>query len=479
MTGKGLKLFEIGKRQNRWIPVAEGVLGILLVGGAFWSYSGSGILVHPRFHPFEIIVLLVAGRYGFFYGTLTAVFAFLSYYGVLLYRDGLSSFFPVEFSFLWPSVFLFSGMVMGDLRDEEHRKMEDKSRQLEREREQTRNTAIQNSILETALTELEKRFLLQPETVSTLYDVARSINVADIHTLPHALLSGIFRFAKIETASIYKRAGNHWILYESLGRFPRQTEIPLKEGIFGRALSAGKLIILRDLFEHQNHTETTPDPQDPFPPPLMALPIRGARTEIMWMIAVESISFHQLTPETLRMLEIIGDWAGTQLAMIEDQEETRKKIPVDPVTGLFQKDFFLERSREELQKAQRYNLPLSLLEIDFTPKDPLGQLLLGQSYLASLKKILPEITRDTDVKGASKSGKSLWLLLTVTDHAGAQIVGERFRNLYLERNAVNTLEELEIQTRIVTYSSRPESDKAVRFQEFQQRLTALGEKNEN
>ncbi len=421
----------------------------------------------------------MAGRYGFLQGTGTALFAFLSYYAVLLYRDGFSSFFPVEFSFLWPSVFLFSGMVIGDLRDDEHRKLEDKGQQLEREREQSRTSVIQIDILETALAELEKRFLLQPETVSTLYDVARSINIADMNALPHALLSGIFRFAKIETASLYKRTGNHWELAESLGSFPRRTEIPLKEGIFGRALSAGKLVILRDLFELHELPPSEPESQDSlFPSPLLLLPVRGSR-EILWMIAIESIPFQKITPETLRMLEIIGDWAGTQLSALEEQEATRKKIPVDPVTGLFQKAFFLDRSKEELQKARRYQLPLSLLEIDFIPKDPLGQLLLGQSYLANLKEILPAITRDTDLKGASSTGKRLWLLLTVTDNEGANIVGERFRNLYLERRTTNPLEEVEIGTRIVTFSPRAETDKERLFQTFLERLTALGTEDES
>ncbi|MHB8423038.1 MAG: diguanylate cyclase domain-containing protein [Leptospirales bacterium] len=464
----------MGKKTNWWFPLAEGAAGILLVGGLFWGYTGTGSLIHARFQPFEIVVLLVAGRYGFVYGTSTAIFAFLAYYAVLLYRDGFSSFFPEEFSFLWPSVFLFSGMVIGDLRDDEHQKLADKERQLELEREQSRNSVIQISILETALSELEKRFLLQPETVSTLYDVARSINIADMNNLPHAILSGIQRFAKIETASLYKRTRNHWELHESLGTFPRRSEVPLKDGNFGRALSSGKLIILQDLFDHPNASPEERVHENEFPAPIITLPIRASHQEVLWIIAIESIPFLRITPETLRMLEIIGDWAGTQLAMLEEREATRKKIPVDPVTGLSQKAFFLERTKEELQKARRYKLPLSLLEIDFIPTDPLGHLLLGQTYLANLKEIIPMITRDTDVKGTSDTGRTLWLLLTVTDQEGAKIVGERFRKLYLERKAENPLEQVEIETRIITYSPKEEADRDSMFRSFTERLSSLG-----
>ena len=434
-------------------------------------------LVRPRFHPFEIIVLLVAGRYGFVYGTATAVMAFLAYYGILLYRDGLSSFFPEEFSFLWPSVFLFSGMVIGDLRDDERRKADDTRRQLELEREEKRTSAGQIETLETALLELEKRFLLQPETVSTLYDVARSINLADMNSLGQALLSGLERFTKIETASLYKKDGNRWILSESIGSYSRRKEIPLQEGPFGRALSTGKLVILQDLFAPAGSAPESTRDKEGIPPPLITIPIRNTRQETLWIIAIESVPFLHITPETLRMLEIVGDWAGNQLSLLEEREETRKKLPVDPVTGLFQKAFFLERTREELQKARRYNLPLSLLEVRFTPTDPLGHLLLGRSYLANLREILPLITRDTDLKGTSETGKYLWILLTVTDLDGARIVGERFRKLYLEKKTENPLEQVEIDTRIVSFH-QGEAGSETAFREFADRLEALGETRE-
>jgi GGDEF domain-containing protein len=477
--GKEDDLFEIGKRRTWWFPLAEGAGGLLLLGGFFGWYLGTDSLVHPRFHPFEIVVLLVAGRYGFVYGTATAIMAFLAYYGVLLYRDGLSSFFPEEFSFLWPSVFLFSGMVMGDLRDDEHRKTEDTRRQLDLEREGNRTSAGQIETLETALLELEKRFLLQPETVSTLYDVARSINLADMNSLGHALLSGLDRFTQIETASLYKKDGHRWTLSESLGAFRRRTEIPLQEGSFGRALSTGKLVILQDLLAPSGSPSAKAEDADGIPPPLITVPIRNARQETLWMIAIESVPFLHITPETLRMLEIVGDWAGNQLSLLEEREETRKKLPVDPVTGLFQKAFFRERAREELQKARRYNLPLSLLEIRFIPTDPFGHLLLGRSYLSSLREILPLITRDTDVKGTSETGRHLWLLLTVTDGEGARIVGERFQKLYLEQKTGNPLERVKIDMQIVSLSPRREgigNDAA--FRSFADRLAALGDTDE-
>ncbi len=195
------------------------------------------------------------------------------------------------------------------------------------------------------------------------------------------------------------------------------------------------------------------------------------------MIAIESVPFLHITPETLRMLEIVGDWAGNQLSLLEEREETRKKLPVDPVTGLFQKAFFLERAREELHKARRYNLPLSLLEVRFIPTDPLGHLLLGRSYLANLREILPLITRDTDLKGTSENGKYLWILLTVTDLDGARIVGERFRKLYLERKSENPLEQVELDTRIVSFHQGNAGSETA-FREFADRLEALGETRE-
>lgn len=447
-----------------------------MTGTAFGWYSGITSLVHPRFHPFEIVVLLVAARYGFVPGTVTGGAAFLGYYTLVLYRDGFSSFFPQEFSFLWPSVFLFSGMVIGDFHDDDRRKLEDSLGQLERERYQTHADRLRIETLETALTDLEKRFLLQPETVSTLYDVARSINTSDLDSLPTAVLSALSRFVGVEAASVYRRSRTTWVLSESFGHFARRTDVPLTEGMFGMADRSQGLVILQSLLD-SDVGRSGPAPQEERKEdealPLFVLPVRSDGADTRWLIAVERIPFPKVVPETFRMLEIIGDWAGTQLSALENYERTRKKVPIDPVTGFFQQGFFLERAREEAKKARRYRLPVSLLEITFGARDPFGRLLLGRTYLEGLKDIVPRLTRDIDIKGVSPEGEHLWLVFPVTEREGALVVAERFRSMYLQRRAATPLEEVEVLTSVTTYSPKEGDADQDSFKAFLDRLDVL------
>jgi hypothetical protein len=449
----------------------------LLAGGGFGWYSGLTSLVHPRFHPFEIVVLLVAARYGFVPGTITAILASLGYYSVILYRDGFSSFFPQEFSFLWPSVFLFSGMVIGDFHDDDRRKLEESERQRERERQQMRADRFRIETLETALLELEKRFLLQPETVSTLYDVARSINTSDLNSLPAALLSALSRFVGVESAGVYRRSHAMWTLSESFGSFPRRREIPVAEGMFGAADRSQGLVVLQSLLDSDAGKSPNAKPEsrgENESLPLFVLPVRCDGQDARWLIAIEKIPFQKIVPETFRMLEIIADWAGTQLSALEDYEETKKKVPVDPVTGFFQQGFFLERAKEELRKARRYKLPVSLLEITFGARDPLGRLLLGRSYLEGLKDIIPKLTRDIDIKGVSSGGEHLWFVFPVTERDGAFVVAERFRSLYMQRKVANLLEEVDVVTSVTTYEPNEGAPDQASFQGFLDRLEHLG-----
>ncbi len=462
------------RRTGSFIPYAEAVGGILILSAGLYWYAGTEILVNPRFHPFEMVVLLVAARYGFLAGTTTAIMAILTYYGVLLYRDGLSSVYPAEFSFLWPSVFLFSGMVLGEFHDDDRLKLTEARRQIDREREQVQTSIVRLEAQEKALSELEKRFLLQPETVSTLYDVGRSINMANMTSLPIALLTGIVRFSQVDAASIYWNRGAFWELSESVGTAHREKRVPLTGGIWGMALQKKKIILLKSLIESQPERDHIQDSSGkPVSQPLFAIPVLGRKGEVRMMITIEHIPFEMMLPERLRLLEIIADWASHTLGELEEKESVHKKLPIDPLTGLFQKAFFFRRAREELKKAQRYRLPLSLLEIDFYAEDPNSTLLLGHSYLEGLRDVLPQITRDTDVNGTSETGEKLWILLTVTDRDGAEIVADRFRRLFLERRVQNAVEKVGVRALVTSFSPREGNDLTRLANMFMDHLTTL------
>ncbi|WP_304083921.1 diguanylate cyclase [Maridesulfovibrio ferrireducens] len=124
----------------------------------------------------------------------------------------------------------------------------------------------------------------------------------------------------------------------------------------------------------------------------------------------------------------------------EAEDALRKLATTDPLTGLSNRRFFMERSEEELEKARRYNRSLSLLmlDIDFFKKvnDTYGHD-AGDDVLKALSVVGLKVLRNVDVFGRI-GGEEFSILLPDTDIDGAVLVAERIRN---------EIEQAKMQTR--------------------------------
>jgi len=101
----------------------------------------------------------------------------------------------------------------------------------------------------------------------------------------------------------------------------------------------------------------------------------------------------------------------------------------DPLTGLSNRRHFLERLQGEVERALRYQRPLSvvLLDLDHFKRvnDTHGHA-AGDDVLRGAARALRSVCRDVDLP-ARWGGEELALLLPETDAAGALIVAERVR----------------------------------------------------
>lgn len=92
-----------------WLPYLEALGGILILTGFFLEFYGISSLILPRFHPFLPLVLLVAARYGFVPGVVSALLGCLDYYLLLLWQDHWDSLMPGNFPFCGLRRFYFQG----------------------------------------------------------------------------------------------------------------------------------------------------------------------------------------------------------------------------------------------------------------------------------------------------------------------------------------------------------------------------------
>jgi diguanylate cyclase (GGDEF)-like protein len=106
----------------------------------------------------------------------------------------------------------------------------------------------------------------------------------------------------------------------------------------------------------------------------------------------------------------------------------------DPLTGLYNRRFLMERLKEELDRAKRYQYPISCLMIDVDNfkqiNDSLGHL-QGDHVLQQIAELLKNSSRVVDIV-VRYGGEEFLLVLPQTDLDGAQVVGERFRKMVEE-----------------------------------------------
>lgn len=109
--------------------------------------------------------------------------------------------------------------------------------------------------------------------------------------------------------------------------------------------------------------------------------------------------------------------------------ELEQETITDPLLGIFNRRFLDRRLQEEMLRAQRHGLPLSLmlLDIDFFKKvnDTWGHQ-NGDIVLKHLAKLLVDTLRQTDLV-ARFGGEEFVLLLPHTQQGDARMLAERLR----------------------------------------------------
>jgi diguanylate cyclase (GGDEF)-like protein/PAS domain S-box-containing protein len=123
-------------------------------------------------------------------------------------------------------------------------------------------------------------------------------------------------------------------------------------------------------------------------------------------------------------------WLVNDISKLKNlEEELSHQVNHDFLTGVSSRSWFMRQAEIELNRAIRYNNPLSLLmlDIDFfkSINDAHGHP-AGDAVLKSVADICKHILRDSDVIGRF-GGEEFALLLPETDHHQALIVAERLR----------------------------------------------------
>ncbi|MCR9097338.1 MAG: sensor domain-containing diguanylate cyclase [bacterium] len=163
------------------------------------------------------------------------------------------------------------------------------------------------------------------------------------------------------------------------------------------------------------------------PGALLSVPLRGDDRETghVWILS-EGRRFDDADLETART---IARRASAALGTAERYHHAKERAFIDDVTGVYNARYLLATVDNEIQRAERYGNPLSVLFLDLDRfklvNDRYGHL-IGSDTLRTLAKLLRECVRQVDTL-ARYGGDEFTILLVDTPHAVALKVAERIR----------------------------------------------------
>ena len=128
----------------------------------------------------------------------------------------------------------------------------------------------------------------------------------------------------------------------------------------------------------------------------------------------------------------------------EAQRKLVELATIDDLTQLYNRRYFFERFNQEMERAKRYQRPLSCLILDIDHfkqvNDTYGHL-SGDQVLIDIAQILRNNCRQSDLAGRY-GGEELIILLPETDSPGAMIIAERIREMIEQHQTVDDRGEI-------------------------------------
>ncbi len=247
------------------------------------------------------------------------------------------------------------------------------------------------------------------------------------------ILSDTFHYNKI-AIMIVDLSTNELVFKASLGYQNILTEMGRRlkigrEGITGMVAATGEPIMVKDVTQNQHYISIDGKTRSE-----LAVPLK-IKQQVVGVLNVESDNVNAFDQVDQRLLTTLASQVAVALENARLYEETEQLAVTDGLTGLNNHRFFQSFFERELNRARRYNHPLSLIMVDIDHfkkvNDTLGHP-VGDKVLLEVSRLLREQARDVDLV-ARYGGEEFMLVLPETKKSEAQLLAERIR-LAVEKN---------------------------------------------
>jgi len=379
-------------RSKKASPYVELVIAFVLIDLInFLFFRSNPCFLNLTPHPYWLIILLIASRYGFMPGFLSGVIAAFHFLGVQFdhfpTKTDLEYFIEIH-GFILPSAFVFVGMVLGEMREKQLMEISGVKEDLSKKNATVKNLEEQIEATEKARRNLENRIVGETTTVKTLYETAKhfeSLKEEEIYT---GCLEMLVKHLQVEKVSLYTIEGDHFVLKSAQGWGKEEMvegKIPLAGSLLGLVVQEQRLLTVKDILQMSGSGRYSAQ----YGNTLALVPIRLEDGKPFGVVNIEKMDFLALNKTNLQLIELVVNWAGKAIEQIWNYNAIQKRNIWNDDYQVYTHSFFEHMLPMEFNRAKTFQVPMSLglLKVDqFGFLNEQSQVLVSKSLLSVIKK---------------------------------------------------------------------------------------------
>lgn len=402
-----------------WSGSVEAVIGVALVAIAGALVPGQWQFLGVQPHPLWLVVLAIAIRYGAPSGYVAGGAAAASLTLALWLRPE-ARFAPLSTGDLvQPFLFVAVAIVVSHAIQGRRQRLADLEAARGAAAETLRTVTTRYATLAEVKAELEKQIVGLPDSVTTLYEVAKQLETLDAEALRPALLALVARFLGAESCTLYRIDGARLTPLAHLPADDRcDTRADAPSGLIAEAIRTGQVVTLRDRLVRAGPAALAAEPV------IAAGPLKDGAGAVVGAVAIERLPFLHLTPTNIRLFGMILDWGSTALQNADRYARTQARRLVDETTGAYLPAHTMRLASEESLRSQRYGTPLALVTVqiaDFAAVRAAAR----ADLLATTVAVAQLSLRAMDIIGHHADAGAFLLILPMTEAEQAEKVAAR------------------------------------------------------
>lgn len=198
-------------------------------------------------------------------------------------------------------------------------------------------------------------------------------------------------------------------------------------GIFYKILKTRRLIYTKNIAAARK--DLNPMPGHPTAGAFLSIPLLADNVKLVGVINVHRKAPNSFGRDEIALLRKIAGQSALVIDRVTLYQHHRELSMTDELTGIFNRRYFNQRYDREVQRAQRYERPLSVIMIDIDHfkmfNDKHGHL-MGDRVLQGVATLLERSIRKSDIL-ARFGGEEFVILLPEIDKERGRKVAEKLR----------------------------------------------------